>query len=406
MMILKYDRSPQANRRKGGMPTGRFIWPLLFTMLVMPLFLSAEMLTYTVKKGDNLYRIGVNNGVTVQQLMELNGLETIDISVGQVLKIKEVSPAPPPQVIAPATPITPPPKVEDQPALTPPTEPTAEPQSLPEDYYYTVKPKDNLYRISINNKIKLNDLLRWNGFESDSHPIQPNDRLIVKDPAAIGMAGLIPDAINPAQPGTSATPDTVVIEKIYVVQKKDTLYRIAKDNGMTVDELKALNNLTSNEIKEGMKLWLAGNPPAGTDTGLSRILTEAEIQKSDKIRSDCIMPTRGSITSEFGLRRGRPHKGIDIANKSGTPVYAALDGVVVFSGVQSGYGNVIVIEHPDFVMTVYAHNEKNLVRVDDRVKQGQLIAYMGATGNSSGPHLHFEYRIKGKAINPRKVLPL
>ncbi|MGC9361975.1 MAG: M23 family metallopeptidase, partial [Candidatus Syntrophosphaera sp.] len=91
---------------------------------------------------------------------------------------------------------------------------------------------------------------------------------------------------------------------------------------------------------------------------------------------------------------------------AGTPVKAVLDGVVVFSGVQGGYGNVVVLEHPDFVMTVYAHNEKNLVKVDDEVKQGDEIATMGSTGQTTGSHLHFEYRLKGKAINPRKVLPL
>ncbi|HCM16257.1 MAG TPA: transcriptional regulator, partial [Candidatus Cloacimonas sp.] len=67
---------------------------------------------------------------------------------------------------------------------------------------------------------------------------------------------------------------------------------------------------------------------------------------------------------------------------------------------------VVVLEHPDFVMTVYAHNEKNLVAVGDTVQKGQQIAMVGSTGNATGSHLHFEYRIKGKAINPRKVLPL
>jgi murein DD-endopeptidase MepM/ murein hydrolase activator NlpD len=117
------------------------------------------------------------------------------------------------------------------------------------------------------------------------------------------------------------------------------------------------------------------------------------------------MPTEGKVTSEFGLRHGRPHKGIDIANKTGTPIYAVMDGVVLFSGRQNGYGSVIIVEHPDFIMTVYAHNEINLVREGDKVLQGQQIATMGATGNATGPHLHFEYRIKGNAINPRKVLP-
>jgi murein DD-endopeptidase MepM/ murein hydrolase activator NlpD len=187
----------------------------------------------------------------------------------------------------------------------------------------------------------------------------------------------------------------LLLDQVYVVKRKDTLFSIAKAHGTTVDDIKARNNLSSNDISVGQKLWLTGTPPADQASG-----------STSKVRTDCIMPTNGRVTSEFGMRRGRPHKGIDIANKSGTPIYAVLDGVVVYSGTQRGYGNVVLIEHPNFVMTVYAHNEKNLVNVGDHVSQGQQIARMGSTGNSTGPHLHFEYRVKGTALNPRKVLPL
>ena len=99
------------------------------------------------------------------------------------------------------------------------------------------------------------------------------------------------------------------------------------------------------------------------------------------------------------------HKGIDIAASIGEPVYAVLNGTVAFAGTQRGYGNVIILEHKGYVMTIYAHNETNLVRLGEKVKQGQPIATIGETGTTSGPHLHFEYRVKGKAINPRDVLP-
>jgi len=196
----------------------------------------------------------------------------------------------------------------------------------------------------------------------------------------------------------------VVIERVYIVQRKDTLFKIASENGMTVDELKKLNNLSSNEIKTGQKLYLAGKPRTSSSSAVTERLTDEEVQKRDRIRSDLYMPVEGKVISEYGLRNGRPHKGIDIGAKSGTPIYAVLDGTVVYSGVQGAYGNVVVIEHPDFVMTVYAHNEKNLVSVNDKVTKGQQIATVGSTGNAQGSHLHFEYRLKGKAINPRKVL--
>jgi len=174
---------------------------------------------------------------------------------------------------------------------------------------------------------------------------------------------------------------------------------------MTVEELMQLNNLTSPDIKVGQKLYLSGKPRPEITTP-PEVLTEEEIMKREKIRTDLIMPVEGKVISEYGLRNGRPHKGIDLGAKAGTPIYAVLDGTVVYSGVQGSYGNVIVIEHPDFVMTVYAHNEKNLVNVNDVVKQSQQIGTVGSTGNAQGTHLHFEYRLKGKAINPRKVLPL
>jgi murein DD-endopeptidase MepM/ murein hydrolase activator NlpD len=135
------------------------------------------------------------------------------------------------------------------------------------------------------------------------------------------------------------------------------------------------------------------------------VITEEELKAKAKIRSDLIMPVESKVISEYGIRNGRPHKGIDLGAPTGTPVFSVLDGTIVYSGHQGNYGNVVVVEHPDFIMTVYGHNEKNLVSVGDVVKQGQMIATTGSTGNATAPHVHFEYRIKGKAINPRKVLP-
>lgn len=398
-MILTSAKA--AGRRpavKPGPATWRWRLWLVILLLLLPLLLAAEFQTHTVKKGDTLYALSKRYGVSVEQIKRLNNLPDNRLSINQLLRIKELAPAP-----APVTPATP---------ARPTSETTAPPTDLPDDFYYTVQARDNLYRISVNNQLTMSDLLRWNGFASEAHVIHPGDRLIVKDPSTAD-----PDA-SPAESDTSpespeerpaetqaADADTVVVQQVYVVQKKDTLYRIALNHGMTVDELKRLNNLTSNQISIGQKLLIAGTPGAGTLSSPGKRLTEEELLKSDIIRSDLIMPVTGVVTSEFGLRNGVPHKGMDIAAKTGTPIYAVLDGVVVFSGVQGGYGNVVVLEHPDFVMTVYAHNEKNMVQVDDVVKQGDIIAYLGSTGQSTGPHCHFEYRIKGKAVNPRKVLP-
>jgi len=372
---------------------------LLLLALLIPAWLSGELQTHTVQKGENLYRISRQYNVTIDQIKELNGLSSDNIGVGQILKIKEQEPEKP-DFKVPSIPATPSAQAEAPTVTTAPAAPVDYTKiKLPEDHYHAVQPGENAYRIAKDNGLALNDLIRWNNLDSETPVVKVGTKLIIKDPSAFAKAEVKAEAeaetrIQAAEP---APADTLLLERVYVVKKKDTLYSIAKANGMTVAEIKSLNKLTSDDISVGQKLWLAGTPPEGEDAGDAAGVGVAG--------AGCFMPTQGKVTSEFGMRRGRPHKGIDIANRSGTPIYAALDGVVVFSGVQRGYGNVILIEHPNFVMTVYAHSEKNLVKVGDRVKRGQHIANMGSTGNSTGPHLHFEYRVKGTAINPRKVLP-
>ncbi len=113
-----------------------------------------------------------------------------------------------------------------------------------------------------------------------------------------------------------------------------------------------------------------------------------------------LMPTRGSITSRYGVRWGRMHSGIDIAAKTGTPINAADGGKVVYSGKRSGYGLMIEIDHGNGYKTRYAHCSKLLVGVGEKVYKGQHIANVGNTGNSTGPHLHFEVLQNGKTQNP------
>lgn len=386
----------------------RLLWLwLLMILLIMPVMLAAQQ-THTVKKGDTLYGLSKRYGTSVEQLMKLNKLSGSSLSIGQKLVVKAAAPKPKPKPKpkpAETPPAAPP---ETPPPLSNPPEGKAPPQNLGDEYYYTVKAKDNLFRIAQNHGVALAEMLVWNNFPNSSVQIHPGDQIIIKNPS--GAPTEIPIKTIPVPEPTisveKAAPDTVVIERVYVVQKKDTLFKIATSNGMTVDELKKLNNLSSNDLKVGQRIYLAGTPRPDDKKPLGENLTEEELQKRDKIRQDLILPVEGKVWSEYGLRNGRPHKGVDIGAKQGSPIYAVLDGTVVYSGVQGAYGNVVVIEHPDFVMTVYAHNEKNLVSVNEKVRQGQQIATVGATGNARGAHVHFEYRLKGKAINPRKVLPL
>jgi murein DD-endopeptidase MepM/ murein hydrolase activator NlpD len=114
----------------------------------------------------------------------------------------------------------------------------------------------------------------------------------------------------------------------------------------------------------------------------------------------------GVISSEYGARWGKMHKGIDIAAEVGEPVYAVADGEVIYAGDGlRGYGNVIIVQHADRVSSLYAHNSELKVKQGDHVSQGTLIALMGSTGHSTGPHVHFELRQGDVAVNPHSLLP-
>ncbi len=122
-----------------------------------------------------------------------------------------------------------------------------------------------------------------------------------------------------------------------------------------------------------------------------------------------IRPVDGPIVSGFGyrvhpiFRRVKFHYGIDISAPSGTPIHAAADGVVVFAGWRRAYGNTVIVDHGNGLATLYAHCSRVLVSEGEVVKQGQVIALVGSTGLSTGPHLHFEVRRYGEPINPLAV---
>ena len=118
-------------------------------------------------------------------------------------------------------------------------------------------------------------------------------------------------------------------------------------------------------------------------------------------------PVSGIISSRFGARssiRSSAHTGLDIATSTGTPVLAAASGTVTFSGRKGSYGNLLVITHSNGVQTYYGHCSKLYVSAGTTVTQGQTVAAVGSTGNSTGPHLHFEIRVNGVAYNPQNSL--
>ena len=117
-----------------------------------------------------------------------------------------------------------------------------------------------------------------------------------------------------------------------------------------------------------------------------------------------VWPVHGVFTSGFGWRWGRMHEGIDLAVGNGTPVVAAAAGTVIVAGWMGGYGNLVVVDHGNGIATAYGHNTSVTVGVGQSVAQGQLIAYSGNTGHSTGPHVHFEVRVNGSPVDPMGYL--
>lgn len=154
---------------------------------------------------------------------------------------------------------------------------------------------------------------------------------------------------------------------------------------------------------------------ARSEAELNRIIQQAEAAQRSSGRSvnanltpgagGCIWPTSGRVTSGFGSRWGRLHAGVDIGAPTGTPIWATKDGTVIFSGVQSGYGNVVIVSHGGGLTTLYGHQSRIAASNGKQVRQGETIGYVGNTGRSTGPHLHFETRYGGTPRNPTSCLP-
>lgn len=169
--------------------------------------------------------------------------------------------------------------------------------------------------------------------------------------------------------------------------KKEVTYFVEKENGVEVER-----TVLSEKIYK--------QPISQIEIKKERVQI-ASSNKSEKKNFEFIWPANGGvITSSFGMRNGKMHKGIDISGSSSLDIRAAYSGEVTFSGSRGTFGNLIIISHSNGKTTYYSHNEKNLVSVGDQVKTGDIIAKMGKTGNATGVVLHFEVREDGKALDP------
>ena len=176
----------------------------------------------------------------------------------------------------------------------------------------------------------------------------------------------------------------------HTVNKGETLWRIARTYKTDIELIAKENGIEDpTQISTGQKIFIPG---------AKRVLKVEPFVAEERL--EFIWPLKGRLTSYFGKRGGAFHRGIDIAVNEGTKILASADGVVTYSGFYGNYGNVVIVTHKHDFSTVYAHNKENLVKVEDRVKQADLLALVGSTGRSTGPHLHFEIRFKGVAKDP------
>jgi murein DD-endopeptidase MepM/ murein hydrolase activator NlpD len=244
--------------------------------------------------------------------------------------------------------------------------------------YYTIKPGDTVSSIARNFGVTVNTVLWANNLNTYSL-LKIGNKLTI-----LPQSGLL-----------------------YTVKKGDTLAAISRTYDVEMDKIIAANSL-GNTLQVGAKLMLPGarkisSPAIRTTsntsyTGVS-VIKDLVNPPAKPSTTKMAWPTEGyRITQYFSWS----HPGLDIANKTGTPLYAAEDGKVIISqgGYNGGYGNTILLDHGDGVKTRYGHASKLYVKVGDMVKRGEVIAAMGSTGRSTGPHIHFEVIINGTKYNP------
>jgi LysM repeat protein len=239
-------------------------------------------------------------------------------------------------------------------------------------FFYKIKQGESLFTISKKLGISMDTLISLNSIEN-AHSIDTGKRIIIPN-----LQGII-----------------------YCVKKGDTLESIAEKYKISTDDIKDANDIeaepmTEGVLTEGTVLFLPG-----------ATLTEAERAKA--LGYWFIKPLHGLFTSIFGIRRdpftGEMgfHPGIDISAPYGSIVRAAKEGLVVFAGWNGGYGKCIMLKHQFGYETLYGHLSQINVGLNAWVKEGQVIARVGTTGRSTGPHLHFEVRKFGRPTNPVRV---
>jgi len=193
------------------------------------------------------------------------------------------------------------------------------------------------------------------------------------------------------------------------VERHQTLYRICKTYEVDINEVASLNGIADpGKIQVGQRIFIPGAKQL-LEVGiyLDDVVRESLDKGKEKLsnRLNLIWPIEGPCAEFFEENERRKHQGIDIPSQLGTPIKASGPGVVLYSGNGiKGYGNVIILRHSEEFVSIYAHNQVNLVGEGRWVEKGEVIGKVGQTGRASGPHLHFEIRKNNKPIDPLPFL--
>lgn len=211
---------------------------------------------------------------------------------------------------------------------------------------------------------------------------------------------------EPAYLETSSPSGTQTDGVYHTIGRGETLWRIAKTYGVDLQTLAELNNIDDPaRIQAGQSVFIPGATVTRPISADPKESPPPTAQKPMLYKNDFIWPVDGKLATTFGVHNGLRYEGIDIAAPLGTPVKASKDGEVVYEGCVKGYGKVLILSHENRFNTVYAYNHENLVRAGHKVKKGDIIAKVGASGRSSDPRLHFQVRDTNQARNPLFFLP-
>jgi len=310
---------------------------------------------YTVQPADTLYDIARAVGVSVDDLIAWNSLDGTLIRPGQQL------------------------------ALQPdPTAPSQQPLVV------TVRSGDNLWTLARLHDTTVASIASANGLDPQATLRLGQTLTIPGRYASVASA----DGSAPSVGGAAATQITV--------GPGDSLWTIAQRHGTTVGALMELNALRSDRLQVGQSLRIL---PGGAPT---QALPAAAAPQAAVPSTGMVWPLVGQITSRFGYRRLRiggtnMHYGLDIDGNVGDPIRSATAGTVTFSGWRGGFGNLVIVTNGD-TEYFYAHASELIARAGQTVAPGDLIARVGATGNVTGPHLHFEIRVNGTPVDPLPIL--